>query len=291
MKIVRRGGRLVLYNAEVFRQEGILSRVMVNPTERPSNRRRMDGALVVAAGIVLLFAVVGVVSAGLFVAGKVSGSSPKAVATATPARTNPLAAQDIHRAQAQATAIVRQAQAAGHSIVAAASARAHRQANAVLSSARRQAATVRVAAPAPAVIPTAVPSSGLVPAPGNTGSVATGAAGNSGSTAASNGASAAGSVRSIGTAGPVPNLRALPSTWLVIGYNATFSNGTGGIGTISVVNRSGKTFGGVATVKYRSGGSASAAFSGLAPGQAVVLPLSGRAYSGGGYQIVMNGLH
>ena len=55
--------------------------------------------------------------------------------------------------------------------------------------------------------------------------------------------------------------------------------------------KSGKTFAGVATVKYKSGGSASASFSGLAPGQSLVLPLSGARYPGGGYQIVMGGLH
>jgi hypothetical protein len=89
----------------------------------------------------------------------------------------------------------------------------------------------------------------------------------------------------------VPNLSGLPSTWLVVGYNATFNSGSSGVGTISVVNRSGKTFRGVAIVKYKTGGSASASFSGLAPGQAVVLPLSGSTYRGGGYQIVMSGLH
>ena len=276
----------------VFRQEGILGRVMANRTERPANRRRMDGALLVAAGIVLLFAVVGVVSAGLFVAGRVSGSSAKVAGTATPVRTNPLAAQDIHRAEAQATAIVRQAQAAGHSIVVAANARAHRQANAVLSNARRQAAAVRPSQPAPAVIPTAAPVTGvLYPTPVSSGSVATGAAGTSGATSGATGIGSTVAGRAAGTAAAVPNLRGVPSTWLVVGYNATFSSGSSGVGTISVINRSTKTFSGVATVKYRSGGSASAAFSGLAPGQALVLPLSGRSYSGGGYQIVMSGLH
>jgi hypothetical protein len=89
----------------------------------------------------------------------------------------------------------------------------------------------------------------------------------------------------------VPNLRGVPSNWLVVGYNATFNPGSGGVGTISVVNRSGKTFRGVAIVKYKTGGSASASFSGLAPGQAEVLTLSGSPYPGGGFQIVMSGLH
>lgn len=266
-----------------------MDRAIVNRAERPSGRKRLDAALVLAAGVVVLFAVVGVVSAGSFVAGKVSGSSTKATATVKPAASSALVAQDIHRAQAQATAIVRQAQSAGHSIVASANSKARQQASAVLATARRQAASYRAPAAAPAA--TAVPSTGNVAA-GTTGVL----------TPPVVAPTALTSVGSVGTGGTVntgsgvsssavPSLRGLPATWLVVGYNATFASGSAGVGTISVLNRSGKTFAGVATVKYKSGGSASASFSGLAPGQSLVLPLTGARYPGGGYQIVMSGIH
>jgi vacuolar-type H+-ATPase subunit H len=300
----------VLYNAEEFRQEGILGRAMVNRAERPTGRKRLDTALIGAAAVVVLFAVVGVVSAGSFVADRVSGSSTKATATVKPATSNAVVAQDIHRAQAQATAIVKQAQSAGHSIVTSAYAKARRQANAVIATARRQAASyhapVAAAAPAPAPIPTAVPVTGAAGTGASTGGIATGVspapagsvtgvnANGTGSLSpgvgTTNGSAIAPST-SNGRAASVPNLSGVPKTWLVVGYNATFAGGSGGVGTISVVNRSGKTFSGVATVKYKTGGSSSASFSGLAPGQSLVLPLSGSPYRGGGYQIVMNGLH
>jgi hypothetical protein len=85
-----------------------------------------------------------------------------------------------------------------------------------------------------------------------------------------------------------PNLRGLPASWLVVGYNATFGSGPGSAGSISVLNRSGKVFSGVAVVQYTRGGSASASFSGLAPGQSLLLPLNGRVYAGGGYRILVN---
>ncbi len=286
-KTSRRGVPSVLYNAEEFRQEGIVDRAIVNRAERPSGRRRLDAALVVAAGVVVLFAVVGVVSAGSFVAGKVSGNTAKATATARPNTTSALVSQDIHRAQAQATAIVRQAQLAGHSIVTSANSKAHRQASAVIDSARRQAASYRATVAAPA--PTAVPSTGGTVA-GSPGAVVPPVVSQTPATSVGTSGGVAASAGSIGGAA-VPNLRGLPASWLVVGYNATFSGSSGGIGTVSVLNRSGKTFRGVATVRYKSGGSASAAFSGLAPGQALVLPLTGSPYPGGGYQIVMSGLH
>jgi hypothetical protein len=300
----------VLYNAEEFWQEGILGRAMVNRAERPTGRRGLDMALIVAAAVVVLFAVVGVVSAGSFVADKVSGGSTKPTATAKPATANAVVAQDIHRAQAQATAIVKQAQSAGHSIVVSAGTKARRQANAVIATARRQAASYRppvaAAAPAPATIPTAVPVTGTTGNATATGGVASGVSpapaglvggvSSNGNVGSSSGAGATGGsttlpTRSSGNAAPLPNLGSLPKTWLVVGYNAIFTGAPSGVGTVSVVNRSGKTFSGVATVKYKSGGSSSASFSGLAPGQSLVLPLSGSPYRGGGYQIVLNGLH
>ncbi len=275
-----------------------MDRTLSNRVDRPSGRKRVDTALIVAAAIVILFAVVGVVSAGSFVAGKVSGNATKATATVRPVSSNALASQDLHRAQAQATAIVKQAQSAGHSIVAAANARAHRQANSVIASARRQAASYRpppVAAPAPA--PTAAPfvntsTGNSIAAPTSPGvaqvpAASSGASGSGSSVSAATGANSATS----GNAAAVPDLRGVPSSWLVVGYNATFAGASGGEGTISVVNRSKKTFGGVAVVKYKAGGSSTASFSGLAPGQSALLRLSGAAYPGGGYQIVMSGVH
>jgi hypothetical protein len=44
-------------------------------------------------------------------------------------------------------------------------------------------------------------------------------------------------------------------------------------------------------VAYNGGGSASASFAGLAPGQTVVLPLSGTPYPGRGFQIQVLGVH
>jgi hypothetical protein len=88
-----------------------------------------------------------------------------------------------------------------------------------------------------------------------------------------------------------PNLSGLPDTWKVVGYGATFGSGPGNAGSVGVLNRSAKTFSGVVVVQYANGGSASAPFSGLAPGQSLTLPLNGKSYTGGGYHIVLTGLH
>ena len=207
-----------------------MDRAIVNRADRPSGRKRLDTALVVAAGVVVLFAVVGVVSAGSFVAGKVSGNTTKATATVKPATSSALVAQNIHRAQAQATAIVRQAQRAGHSIVTSANANARRQANAVIATARRQAASYKAAARASvaaAPVPTAVPSTSSNTA-GNTGTfvqpvVSPTSVSSFNSVGTSSGIGTnAGST----TGATVPNLSGLPATWLVVGYNATFGSGS-----------------------------------------------------------------
>jgi hypothetical protein len=77
----------------------------------------------------------------------------------------------------------------------------------------------------------------------------------------------------------------LPSSWLVVAYNATFGSGPGSAGSITVTNRSGKRFSGTAEVVYAGGGTARAVFSGLAPGQTLVLPLNGPTYPGRGFTI------
>ena len=74
-------------------------------------------------------------------------------------------------------------------------------------------------------------------------------------------------------------------------YNATFGSGPGSAGSISVTNRDARTFSGTAEVVYTNGTTARAGFSGLAPGQTVVLPLNGAVYPGGGYHIEVVGVH
>ncbi len=259
---------------------------------RPTNRRRISTALALAAAVVLLFAVVGVVSAGSFVAGKVSGSSATPTPTVKPPTTSALAVQDIRRAGAQATAIIRQARAASDAIVKSATTKARRQASSIVSSARR---TAPVAAPTPA--PTTPPVAPLASTPVASGAASTVPGSTFGSAGSSTGASSLPNTNSGAIVGgsasttQAPDLQGLPASWLVVGYNATFSSATGGVGTISVINRSSKLFSGTAMVKYQNGQSASAAFSGLLPGQAVVLRLYGATYPGGAYHIVMSGLH
>ncbi|HEX6506737.1 MAG TPA: hypothetical protein VF221_03805 [Chloroflexota bacterium] len=279
-----------------------MGRTMVSRAEKPARRRWLDAAFVAAAAIVVLFAAVGVVSAGTFVADKLSTKSanPPRHHTNAPT-TSALAQQDLRRAQAQATAIVKQAQSAGHSIVASANTKARRQAGAVLASAHRQAAALAQAQPAPTVAPapaagTNVGSNGVTAGQTSAGTNTGGTGVTTGANNVSTGVAAASTSTTSGVStapfgAGVPNLSGLPSTWLVVGYNATFGNGPGSAGGISVINRSGKTFSGVATVKYARGGTSSASFAGLAPGQTLVLPLNGARYPGGGYRIIMSGVH
>jgi hypothetical protein len=80
-----------------------------------------------------------------------------------------------------------------------------------------------------------------------------------------------------------PNLAGLPSSWLVIGYSPTFGSGPGSAGGVGVVNRGNVRFSGTIRIVYNRGGSAVARFSGLLPGQSLILPLNGPAYPGGGF--------
>jgi hypothetical protein len=238
-----------------------LGRSVVRPVEDPRSKRTLSGLVVAGIAVVLLFAVLGVISAGAFVAGKVS----TAKATATPhslARSNL-----IPQARSQATSIVRAAQTAGHHIVATATTRGNKQAKALLNRAKQRASTQAT------TVPTAQSSST---------STSTG----TGSTSSSSQAS--GSPPATPSTGSSINFRTLPASWLVVAYNATFGGGPGRAGGITVTNRSEKkAFSGVARVLYTRGGSASATFSGLAPGQTVVLPLNGAIYQGGGFRILL----
>lgn len=267
-----------------------MGRTVVRRVEQPRGRKSTDLLIVAGAAAILLFAVVGVISAGAFVANKVSGVSNKTTPKAGSHTSSASASvRDIARAQAQATEIIREAQRAGQRIIVSANTRA-RQHSAVASrrshhvaTARRPVAAVPTAtlvpvAPAPAA-PAPQPAAPVVPTTAPfAASPATGNVGARGSIAGSAG----------NTSSSVPNLSGVPASWLVVGYNATFGSGPGSAGGISVVNRGGKMFTGVAEVHYANGKVASAPFSGLAPGQSLVLPLDGPAYTGGGYHIVVS---
>ena len=244
--------------------------------------------MVVILAVVILFALIGLGSAGAFVAGKVSGSST--AKTATPAvGTSSAASVALARARAEATSIVKAANDAGGSIVNSATKKAHRQAAGIIAAAHKQAHTLVAAAQRqPTPVPQVTQGSTINNVPAN---------GTSNSTTLSPTAvpvyPAAGQpivVPGAHAAAP-PNLSGVPATWQVVGYNATFGSGAGSAGSISVINRSKRAFSGTALVKYTKGGSAVAAFSGLAPGQALVLPLNGKRYPGGGYRILLQGLH
>lgn len=240
----------------------------------PDDRSTRDALVMVGIGIILLFAALGVVSAGIFLGNKVTGNSkPGHAASTSTGRVQ--AMQDVHRAQAQATQIVQAAQTTGKSIVKHSTTRANRQAAAIVAAAKHKASQTSAGTTTGAVAaaPTAAPSYSYPSTSSGSSSAA------SGST--SSGGVASGSSGSTGSA----DLSNLPASWLVVGYNATFGSGPGSVGGITVLNRGNKTFHGVARVIYAKGGQATAAFSGLAPGQSAILPLNGPAYPGGGYRI------
>lgn len=254
------------------------------PIAPPNDRRARDAAVMVGIGIILLFAVVGVVSAGIFVGGRVTSKSASPKSTPRASTGNPVAAQDLARARAQATQIVQAAQQSSKTLVARQTASARKQAAAILAAARKQAASITASASAAPPAASSAPVSS-----GSTGAFSAGST--SGSTTGTTGSTSSG----FGSTGPTTaagtppsamvNLNNLPATWLVVAYNATFGSGPGSAGSITVTNRSGKTFSGTAQVTYSGGGTASAPFAGLAPGQTLVLPLNGRVYPGGGYSI------
>lgn len=243
-----------------------MGRRSVRRVDLPPRRRLQDALVLAGVAIVLLFAVVGVVSAGAFVGGKLSSGSP-AKHQASPTGT-PSSLAGLARANAQATAIVKSARSHSRAVLA----RANKQARAIVGAARRHAASVSpTAAPtppvsaAPPVVPTPTPAAAAVQPTLATGPI---------------------SATPATTAGPT-NLSGLPASWLVVAYNVTFGGGPGSAGSITVTNRGGKAFSGVARVMYARGGSATAAFTSLAPGRTTVLPLDGSRYPGGGYHIVV----
>jgi hypothetical protein len=283
-------------------QEDSVGRSTVRQADLTGRRRTFTWPVAAGVAVVLAFAVVGVVSAGTFVADKMSGGSNAATRTPPPRRGPSVAVQDVTRAQAQATAIVNSAQTAGHGIVATATTRANRQARTIVAAARRQAAAIAAKSAASASSNTGSGVSAAPPVSPTAPAVVAPYTGTSAQTATQGGTTASTTYQGVTTAptttaygtttgsGPTtaPNLAGLPASWKVVGYNATFGSGRGSAGSITVTNRSGKTFSGTAKVVYAHGGSALASFSGLAPGQTLVLPLNGAAYRGGGYRIVVN---
>jgi hypothetical protein len=229
--------------------------------------------VLIGLAIILIFAAIGVVSAGAFVGNKLAGGSAQPTATAGQPTTVPSSLQDVRRARAQATRIVAQARRSGKNAASRALTRAHAQATSVVAAARKKAssapAPVAPASPPVAPAPTsAFPSTGSArsaTSPGN-GSISSGA---------SPGA---------------PNLSGVPASWKVVAYNATFGTGSG-VGTVTVLNRSSGSFSGTVKIAYAKGGAAYASFSGLAPGQSEVLALSGSPYPGGGYTILLPSVH
>lgn len=257
-------------------------------TTRRNDHRLRDITLITGIGLILLFAVIGLVSTGLMAGRALTMSAPShrvAVRTVPAGRSASLA-----HARTRATAIVRSAEARGRSIQSRAVRQAHAQAAAIIVRARRQAARIKAAAQstspapvsaAPAVpVPTSVspavtvPSAASPQSPTSSGTPSTAPVGASSTPPADT------------TASP-PSLAGVPSGWYVVAYNATFGAGPGSAGSISVTNRGQKTYTGTARVIYTHGGEAVASFT-VSPGQTVTLPLNGPAYPGGGYRIVVS---
>lgn len=270
--------------------EVILGSTVAKRPERVRARRTADGFVLAAAGLLILFAIIGIVSAGIFVANKVSsGSTHPAVAIRSGKGNTGASSARLAQARAQATAIVKAAQDASHSIVSGAATKARKQAAGIVAAAHRQARKITAAAravhKAVAVVPPPAPVVATSPNYSNGNSQATVPILPSRTTGAT---SYLPTVTTAPHGSTVPNLQGLPASWLVVGYGASFGSGPGNAGSISVVNRGRKIFSGVATVKYAHGGSATAFFSGLAPGQSAALPLNGSRYTGGGYQILVS---
>jgi hypothetical protein len=236
------------------------------PISPPSDRTSRNRLVLVGLAIILVFAVIGVVTAGIFVGSAISSSpksSPKAVPTGAASSST---LRDIHRAQAQATSIVAQARKSGHAAAQDLTRRARAQATALVVAAKRRAGVVAAQVPTAAAAPPAVSA-----APQPTYAAPS----------TSSGGAVAGS-----TAAGAPDLNEVPAAWKVVAYGATFGSGPG-VGSVTVLNRSSGSFSGTVKIAYAKGGAAYASFSGLAPGQSAVLTLTGTPYSGGGYTILL----
>lgn len=244
----------------------------VSPPDGRTGRRRL---VLVGLAIILVFAVIGVVSAGIFV-GSAFSSGAKSPSKGNRPTAVPASLRDIRRAQAQATSIVAQARKSSKVTARGLTAHARAQATALVVAAKKQAGTIAAAAPTTVPVQPSAPAyssgatSSAVPTTSGTGAT---------SGAASGSASSAGA----------PDLSGAPASWKVVAYNATF--GGAGVGTVTVLNRSGGSFSGTVKIAYAKGGAAYASFSGLAAGQSEVLALSGTPYPGGGYTILLPTVH
>jgi len=251
-----------------------VSRTVIRRLDQPRRtRRRVDGALMLAFAVLVLFAIIGLVSAGMFVAGKVSGSGPARSAGQTKTRSSSVAL-----AHSQATAIVTAAQYASRSIVNNATARGKRRAAAIITAAQRRARQILARAQ---TAPTPVPTAGTQSSGGATTPVSPPVV------QPTPGVSVATPV--VSGPPPTPTFQGAPASWQVIVYGATFGHGPGNAGSIYVYNRGAGTFSGIAGVRYARGGSSSAPFT-IGPHQTLVLPLNGAPYPGGNWQMYLSNL-
>lgn len=248
-------------------KEGSVESTTIHPVKRPRSRRIRDTLLLVAAGVVLVLALVGLIAVGEITAHAIAGpgAAPHRRQAAVTRRRGGTPST-LKRASLQATAIVAAARRRSGAIVHAAQKQAGRE---------RKAARVVAARPVPTAIPAPVPA----PTASTSGPIT--------------------SAAPVVTQTPrtsAPNLSNLPSSWKVVAYNATFGGAAGSVGTVTVTNRGQLPYRGMATITYlgQNGalGTASASFSRLLPGQTEVLPLSGAARPTGTtpYQIEVTGV-
>jgi hypothetical protein len=228
-----------------------------------------------AIAVVAVFALVGVVSAAVFIVGQVSGSSSGSPKHSTGGGST-VVAQEISRARAQAAAIVAAAHKTSSQIVTSARRNTAKESHQIIASAKRKAAQMISSARAS--------TGGSTKSSSLTG---TGAASGPAVAATSPPASSNYTALPPGT----PDLSRYPSTWQVVAYQVSFGSGPGDVGAVSIANRSKVPHSGTFRVYYRGGGSSRVIFNNLQPGQVGVFPLNGRAYHGQGYVILMKHLY
>jgi vacuolar-type H+-ATPase subunit H len=247
-------------------REGSIRRSAVQRVDPPTTRKARDAVITIGFAVILLFALVGLVSAGALIGSKFAKSASAPSATTQPS-SSALGAQQLARAKTQATQVVKRAQESAKSIVTSATHRAAASAKTILRRAHQQASSIsasRIVAAAPTAPAVTQQNQGQ-----------------------STSAPSVPSTRSTGVPRPFVGV---PSSWMVVAYNATFGTGPGNAGGITLANRSAHVFSGTVTVAYSRGGSATAVFHGLGPHSSIVFPLNGKPYQGGRYRISMSGL-
>jgi len=253
-----------------------VSQTYVNRVRPPATHgRRLPAFLII--GVVLLFAVIGVISAGIWASNQISGGPSN---TNTP---NHNGQASLAQAHASATAIVAAARRSAHGITSRELRQAHKRSGTIIGAAERKARNIvrkanhqvvsapttspALAAPTPTpIIPTPTAVAYTTPVTGATSTTPA-------------------------------NLSGVPASWLVVAYNVTFGSGPGSVGGVTVTNRSQHTFSGTVVIQYSGPkgalGSSTASFSGLGAGQTEVVGLSGAAYPSGatGYKILVENVH